>query len=139
MSRGQPTMESDRRAIPEPLLLAWYVIVAPVGGALAGAAAFQMFVSPWVPLWLRGAGAVVAGAAGLLLGGMAGSLAPRSVPYPRVTGDRRVVVRRVVVNAAVVVLVVAAVGIPLRWGIVAFSLAIAAAIALFRARRHSRL
>jgi hypothetical protein len=132
-------MAGDRRAIPEPLLLVWYVGIAPICGAVAGAAAFEAFAASWVPLWLHAAGALLAGAAGLLAGGILGSFAPRSIPPPRRTERRRIVMRRVLVNAALVLLVMAAVGAPSRWTVVAFSLAVLASIVLWRTRHHSYL
>jgi hypothetical protein len=105
-------MGGDRRAVPEPLLLIWSVVIAPIGGAAAAAMVADVVLPPFSPSWLRALVVVVAGMVGLLAGGAAGSYVPTSLAFPQ---QRRRPARAFVLTMAAAAVALIATGSPLPW------------------------
>ena len=133
-------MPQSRRPIPEGLLLVWYVAVAPLGGAFVALTAFNLLARPALPpavgAWL-GLGCA---AAGLLVGGVIGATAPRSIPDPLFAGPQ--FSRGGLLNAALLAVVLVIVGAPYQPATAAAALAFAGAAGVFtvygRRRRNRR-
>jgi hypothetical protein len=126
-------MGGDRRAVPEQLLLVWYVVVAPIGGAAAAATLADGLLPAFTAAWLRGVCVVLSGACGLLAGGAIGSYLPRSVTLPA-----KQVVRTVVLTTAAASVVLISTGTPLPWMYATAGALIASITIAWTMRRHAR-
>jgi hypothetical protein len=105
-------MGGDRRVIPEPLLLLWYVAIAPIGGAIAAITLVALLIPTPTPSWLRGVAVMLSALCGVLVGGAVGSYAPRSLALPAAGGRG---IRTVVLTIAVASAVLVGTGSPLPW------------------------
>ena len=129
-------MSEGRRAVPESLLLLWYVAIAPLAGAVAAIVLVNALIPVSTASWLRGVWVVLAGMSGVLAGGALGSYAPRSVAVPSRRSWRAVPTFMITTAAAVAMLI--GTGTPLPWMHTISAGLVVTVTIMWTVRRHTR-